>query len=296
LLDKLVENGSDREEAEVDYRNAILEAEQRMAARRMGFYDEAPAEAEQQAEQPAEQPAEPQPVQQPQPGLRLQHIEAEAAQMAAAYVQDFGVQRALTSEEIASLSPEHAARYAQYGQAVRSLAEKAQAQTILVRDAQAAEFAQYAAAEEAKFERAIPAGVDRAELNKDAMDYLRTDLGLSEHEITRMWNSDPQFRSATAQRLIMDATLRKREQTKGEQARKQLNSKRAPVPPVQRSGARVATQSGSAVDAAQAAFDRAAKSGTTRQQVEAGARLVEAQKAARERERGTDGRFSKGFY
>ena len=108
LLDKLVEAGSDREEAEVDYRNAILEAEQRMAARRIGLYDEAPAE---QQPEPAEQAAEPiqqqQPAQEPaQPGIRLPEIEAKAAHIAQQYIAEFGVQRALTSEEIATLTPE----------------------------------------------------------------------------------------------------------------------------------------------------------------------------------------------
>lgn len=57
ILDQLVEAGSDAKEAEVDYKNAILAAEQRLAARRLGLYDEQPTEVPAE-QQPTEQPTE----------------------------------------------------------------------------------------------------------------------------------------------------------------------------------------------------------------------------------------------
>jgi hypothetical protein len=118
LLDKLVESGSDKEEAQIDYKRAIVEAEQRLAARRMGLFDEQPNEApaeQQPTEQPAERPTE-QPQQPQQPQIRLPEIEAAAARLIGQYVQEFGVHRALTSDEIATLTPEQAGRYVQYNQ------------------------------------------------------------------------------------------------------------------------------------------------------------------------------------
>jgi hypothetical protein len=68
-----------------------------------------------------------------------------------------------------------------------------------------------------------------------------------------------------------------------------LNAKLKHVPPVQRPGIHVGRKSADSVDAAQAAFDRVSKSGSTRDQITAAAALSEARARAREQARNANG-------
>jgi hypothetical protein len=71
----------------------------------------------------------------------------------------------------------------------------------------------------------------RTKLQRLAREYLEKDLGLSKQQIDAEWTRGA-LRSAGAQMMLADAVAHKA----GKESMLQLNSKRAPVPPVQRPG------------------------------------------------------------
>jgi len=71
----------------------------------------------------------------------------------------------------------------------------------------------------------------RTKLQRLAREYLEKDLGLSKQQIDAEWTRGA-LRSAGAQMMLADAVAHKA----GKESMRDLNSKRAPVPPVQRPG------------------------------------------------------------
>jgi hypothetical protein len=71
----------------------------------------------------------------------------------------------------------------------------------------------------------------RAKLQRLAREYLEKDLGLTQQQIDAEWSRGA-LRSAGAQMMLADAVAHKA----GKASMLELNSKRAPVPPVQRPG------------------------------------------------------------
>ena len=128
----------------------------------------------------------------------------------------------------------------------------------------------------------------RMQLQNDAVDYLKTELKLSDDDIQRLWHGDPQFRSAGAQKLIFDAVQTRRQ--KNFNRHRDLAGHRVPPPAVQRPGTRNGGSGGSILDAARDRFERVTGSegGTVRQQLDAALQL---RKATRPQDRSSNGRF-----
>jgi hypothetical protein len=130
-----------------------------------------------------------------------------------------------------------AARYQQLQQAGENYAAIANQLTAARQQQYQQQFSQWAQAEDAKFEQSIK-GMPAQERQAvaDMAKQLLLDTGLSENDVSAMWESHPFLRSAGTQAILLDAA-RYRLAQKGIQADRQ--AKRGRVPPVQKPGTNI---------------------------------------------------------
>src|SRR5262249_4668222 len=137
---------------------------------------------------------------------------------------------------VAVMSPDRKQKFGQYVTAMQTAAEVAEFRQHQLAAEQAKQFDSFAKSEDAKFLAACPQAKDKAQfarLQKSAIAYLTEDLGYSEDELAHRWATDPVLRDHRTQILFADGAR----QRMAREARKDLNSKRAPTPPPQRSSA-----------------------------------------------------------
>jgi hypothetical protein len=149
-------------------------------------------------------------------------------------------QRAL--QEWAAANPARASELAQMDAAWRqaqqqsaSIAQHRQAQ-------QQSEFQNYGKAEDEKFAASHPELADSKVLRawQDDAVAMFEERGIPRDRLAQLWTNDPNLRSVVGQELIYAAV----KQWRGERAMKDLNSHRAPPPPVQRPGTRIGPLNG----------------------------------------------------
>jgi len=187
-----------------------------------------------------------------------------------------------------ALPPERQQRARVLDQAYSAALQSREATALVGQAAHQAEFETFARQNDMAFEQSVK-DVPKAELraiSEAAMEYLRTDLQMSDEQIGQAWNQ-PALRSVQGQRLLMAAGRQKLAEIRNVEAGRSLNQHRERVPPVMRSNGIRAGDMPQRSSHESVLNDRGA---TVRQQIRAGASMIRERRTA-DRERNSKGRW-----